>query len=194
MSDWLYCNDNHYANTIELIIEPDQDTIQEGDDTSANGFRLQCTDGIKLYADNDGIWGSLIFTKYCNNSELISGFRSKVQDPCGDSCDDAALNSISGYCTDNSKLILNPDSLYGAWGKSVYCPSNSAVCGFRQQVEDPGNSDETALNAVQLACCYYSGLCLFYDTFDVFNCSFTKIIMNFTQDISIRTSHQCQLE
>ena len=87
MSDWIYCNDNHYANGIELIIQPDQDTMkEEGDDTSANGFRLQCTDGKTLYADNDGLWGSLVDTKYCNNSELIYGLRSKVQDACGDGC------------------------------------------------------------------------------------------------------------
>ena len=153
MSDFIYCDDNHFANGIELIVEPDQGN---SDDTSANGFRLKCTDGSILYADNDGVWGSLTYTKHCNESKLIYGFRTKIQDSCGTSCDDTALNSISGYCTDNSELILNPNSSYGEWGESVYCPEYSAVCGFRQQVEDAcGDCDDTSLNTVELACCYY---------------------------------------
>ena len=107
MSDFIYCDDGHYANGIEYIVEPDQGS---GDDTSANGFRLQCTDGYKLYAENDGNWGDITYTKYCDDSELIYGFSTKVEDACGSSCDDTALNSISGYCTDNSRLILNPNS------------------------------------------------------------------------------------
>ncbi|WP_196764492.1 hypothetical protein [Pseudomonas fluorescens] len=49
----------------------------------------------------------------------------------------------------------NPDASgqggWGNWGSPAYCPSGTMVLGFRTRAE-PANSDNTALNAVQLVC------------------------------------------
>lgn len=59
--------------------------------------------------------------------------------------------------TPAQQVNADNDAPWGTWGNWKYCPSATYVCGFRQSVEPSvGSADDTAMNAVQLACCPFA--------------------------------------
>ena len=117
-----------------------------GDDTAANAFDLRC--------DDYGEWGSWPRDR-CSYQSYIVGFRAKIESPQY-SGDDTALNSVALLCSDHKVLYPRNEAPWGNHPSSFsQCRARTSVCGFRQKVEsNQGSGDDTALNAIQLYCCY----------------------------------------
>uniref|UniRef100_A0A914X8R9 Uncharacterized protein n=1 Tax=Plectus sambesii TaxID=2011161 RepID=A0A914X8R9_9BILA len=160
-SDWDMCPPESFVVGMKLKMESVQ---HNGDDTALNGIRLTCMKDQKLQGQISGNvaqWGNWLEEKRCSfsgtSASYITGFSLRSEEAQGEDEDDTAANNLEVYCDDGETLTgEGRDS--GDWSASQQCPSGTAVCGLRTQVEDPQGpeEDETALNNVDMRCCYLS--------------------------------------
>jgi hypothetical protein len=68
--------------------------------------------------------------------------------------DDTAGNDVRFKCANNSTVTASGGASWGIWLAAKTCPVNTAACGIAVRYEsNQGDGDDTALNAVKLACC-----------------------------------------
>jgi len=152
------CPAGSYSYGIAMKAESSQGG---GDDTAANGLRLDCYTRAGTYTgsvtSSQQKWGSWRGTALCPTfSNPIAGQQIKVEAPQG-SGDDTALNTVAVYCKGFHWIQPPTPTSWGSWWEAAYCPVGSAVCGLRTQVEPNQGSggDDTALNATSMLCCTY---------------------------------------
>ncbi len=156
-----FCPEGSYATGFNLKIESYQ---KGGDDTALNAVKLICTnlkDGNfqKEIMSSQGVWGDFRGRKDCPNG-LGNGFELRSEPSQGGRRDDTGAVDFNLICanTDGTSANVRGGEMltFGEW-KTInrMCPSESAICGIRTQVERPqgGRRDDTALNNVDLACC-----------------------------------------
>jgi hypothetical protein len=152
------CPPGSYAYGIAMKSESSQGS---GDDTAANGVRLDCYTKAGTYSgsvtSSQQKWGSWRGTAVCPTfSNPIAAQQIRVEAPRLDN-DDTTLNSVSVYCKGFHWITPPTATSWGSWWEAAYCPVGSAVCGLRTQVEaDQGSGgDDTALNSTSMLCCTY---------------------------------------
>eukprot|EP00727_Mastigamoeba_balamuthi_P005112 m51a1_g146 putative cysteine proteinase rd19a (506) ;mRNA; r:469243-471681 len=151
------CPTNTYATGFATISEPGQG---RGDDTAANGVRLYCGDSYTAGPTSlVGPWGSWDTPYGCPPGYYLTEFQLMVENPCGSSCDDTAVNRMRGLCRNAQGQQFtfpgesNSKTSWGSWTQWYKCPSGYAVVGIRTRVEpSQGSGDDTSLNAVRLRC------------------------------------------
>ncbi len=94
--------------------------------------------------------------QYCPPGSWAYGFQQRVQSPQG-SGDDTALNAIRLYCKTrngvNTGSVSSYDGLWGDWGGTVYCDTNSQfMVSARFKIEQGCFGDCTSANALQSKC------------------------------------------
>jgi hypothetical protein len=102
-------------------------------------------------------WGNWGPAEYCASGHYAVGFRSKVQEYCGENCDDTAMNGIQLLCSDGKRI----SSSVGPWGTwdtnfsrcNFSGDSESKLNGFMYRVQSNQESgDDTATNAIRMKC------------------------------------------
>ena len=161
---WKECPKGHYLKSYDLKVEKDSGW---DDDTSANGVRFKCSNGTVLKSGKAQKWGSWKTGQRCPTG-YIGSFRTRVEEPQGETGDDTTLNGLEIGCrktkSSSKQKFIKPSGkkISGYWGKwaPVFstCPAGSYAYGFRVRVEKKqGKGDDTALNAIQLRCRTPSG-------------------------------------
>jgi pimeloyl-ACP methyl ester carboxylesterase len=154
--DWQttrYCQSGSYAVGYRMRVEQGQGS---GDDTALNAVELECMDAfgnISSAAAHDGLYGDWYESAYCANGTFLTGgaIRFETNRKSGD---DTGGNSVSGRCSDGTNIQAPGGMSYGSWNNTVTCDAGSSVCGINVRFESgQGSGDDTALNAVQFACC-----------------------------------------
>jgi hypothetical protein len=168
---WASCMDlcpaGSYAYMINLKSEAPQGT---GDDTSVNAISLWCfnkTTGAFTEHVESGqqSWGTWLAATNCegngnaptNFSNPIVGGNLRLEGVRG-APDDTSANGLKYTCKDarTSELTATANTGWGSFQGLKNCPMGSAVCGIRTRVEvSQGSGDDTALNGVEFACCYF---------------------------------------
>jgi hypothetical protein len=135
-----------------------------GDDTAENGFALHCFDGftaadrgwITSNTQKWGTWGAIADSNpYILDNPWI-GALVGFQRSGGD---DTAVSKIGMY--DRYGALAAPARFPGyavdftTDYNSGACPSGTAVCGIRTQIEAVQVGDDTAMNGLQIACCTF---------------------------------------
>lgn len=161
--DWKsdeICPPDSWVSAMNLKIEPD---LGSGDDSGLNCIKLSCTtsDGRHTadISSGEGPWGFYRGKKFCK-SGFATGFQLRSE-PDLKSRDDAAaidLKLICSHTDGTTGTIIGGDVLtFGQYTRQQICPTGSAICGIRTQIEgDQGQGDDSALNNVDFACCPYS--------------------------------------
>jgi hypothetical protein len=90
---WAICGSG-YINGGALKVESSQGS---SDDTSVNGARFSCTDGVAIAATNDGAWGAYLNSASCPSGEAVCGAQTVVEPPIF-AGDDTALNGFQLHC------------------------------------------------------------------------------------------------
>ncbi|XP_028512726.1 vitelline membrane outer layer protein 1 [Exaiptasia diaphana] len=155
--DWgqaEYCNDGSYAYGFKMNVGH----TNSDDDTGVNGVVLFCKptkpDENAQIASMYKMWGKWHPVLECpGDSTYLTGVSIKSQPKQGFRTDDTAANKFQFTCKDGTKLkgVGGP---HGEWGNQVNCPSNSAICGIKTQVENYQKyGDNTALNGAIFYCC-----------------------------------------
>jgi hypothetical protein len=103
---------------------------------------------------SEGAWGGWSERKDCGDRKsYIAGARLRIEPPLG-AGDDTGGVAIELWCSNGVKLS-NGSHGWGAWKDWSYCPADTAICGIKTKVEaSQGGGDDTALNDVELQCCY----------------------------------------
>lgn len=161
--DWKaeeICPPNSWVTAMNLKIEPDQG---KGDDSGLNGIKLSCTtlDGLHTadITSGEGPWGFYRGKKFCE-SGFARGFQLRSE-PDLKSGDDAAAIDLMLLCSHpdgtTSRIVGGGVLKFGDYTQEQVCPTSSAICGIRTQIErEQGSGDDSALNNVDFACCPYS--------------------------------------
>jgi hypothetical protein len=165
--DWGCMNEclpGSYAYAVSVKSEPPQGS---GDDTAANGVRLDCyhkygdVNGKAIYTGSITStvqkWGSWSPAKVCSTlNNPINGQEIKVEPKQGRD-DDTALNNVAVHCKGEGWKIPTVPTSWGNWWTGGLCGDpNAAVCGLRTQVEpSQAGNDDTALNATSMICCTF---------------------------------------
>lgn len=130
-----------------------------GDDTAANGLRLQYCGLHDWRLQNaksiyDGIWGGWKSMKMCPYGKYIKAARVRFEGNQGNG-DDTALNGLEITCVDKDndpstrENVMVYSGLWGNWTPWRETPGNKLVKGARVRFEDyQGNGDDTALNGI----------------------------------------------
>lgn len=152
--NWQHCDNNAYAVAFQLKTEGDQG---DGDDTSLNSIALYCGEqpGItngQWITSAEGSWGNWGQKMFCNDGFFIGAeFRSEGDQRSGD---DTAGNNLSLRCSNGQDVWTEVNGgQWGSWDGLQICRDGTKICGLRTLVEGPIDGDDTALNAVEFACC-----------------------------------------
>lgn len=155
--DWTqtrYCPEGSRAVGYRLRGEVPQGS---GDDSALNAIELSCLDDLgRMYkaSAHDGLYGSWSRDiAFCANGSVMVGgsIRFEGNQRSGD---DSAANDVKVRCSDGNDIQANGGLTYGSWQSRSTCPTNSSVCGVKVRFEKgQGSGDDTALNAVEFACC-----------------------------------------
>ncbi|XP_077200284.1 vitelline membrane outer layer protein 1-like [Paroedura picta] len=143
-----------YAKGFSLMVQRYQGPFV--DDTSLNGIRLHCTDGMTLTSHSPNMFGFWSGEKECKTGFLNSF--SPLGTPDKGLLDDTGAENIMFTCTDGTELEGSGHGCgwFGPW--SDYCPSGG-ICGIqtRVQVEHWFGLVDTGLNNVKFFCCSLLG-------------------------------------
>ena len=102
-------------------------------------------------------WGNWGPAEYCASGHYAVGFRSKVQESCGENCDDTAMNGIQLLCSDG-KRISSSVGPWGTWAANfsrcdTFQNVTKKINGFIFKVQsNQGSGDDTATNAIRMFC------------------------------------------
>ncbi|KAK7143005.1 hypothetical protein R3I93_014229 [Phoxinus phoxinus] len=108
----------------------------------------------QLTVTNGMLWGTWRGRHMCPAGTYAAGFSVKVERPGGD---DTALNGISIYCVDRSRIVQSTQSSgignWGQWTSMVqWCPSGY-LTSFQLRVEScQRDGDDTAANNIRFKC------------------------------------------
>jgi hypothetical protein len=126
-----------------------------GDDTALNSVKMFCSrwtghwDGQHI-TSSTGFWGSWKSIQTC--SGFFNGIQLRSESKRGGG-DDSAANDVRMHCSIGG-WQYGGGMGWGGWGTAKSCPSGSAICAIRTQVEGKrGSGDDSALNSVQVKCC-----------------------------------------
>lgn len=154
--DWTstrYCPAGSYAVGYRMRVEQGQGS---GDDTALNAIELECMDAsgnISSASAHDGMYGNWYESAYCANGTWMTGGAIRFE-KSQKSGDDTGGNNVSARCSDGTNVQAPGGMSYGSWNNTVTCDAGSSVCGIKVRFESgQGSGDDTALNAVQFACC-----------------------------------------
>lgn len=157
-----FCSMNSFVIGVRLKM----DRKHIGDNTALNAVQLVCTTMYREDVDSvtsaRGRFGEYGKINYCP-SGFATGYQLRSQTGQGNVRDDVAAVDFKLICTDiNGTLSFaieddNRSLSWGDWTQERHCPSKTAVCGIRTQVEESEDNvrkqDETTLNNVDIACC-----------------------------------------
>lgn len=148
-----YCPPNTRVVGYRMRVEGGQGS---GDDTALNAVELRCMDdygNLSKVSAHDGLYGSWGDWAFCANGSVVVGGTVRFEGNRGGG-DDTAANNLKVRCSDNKEVQASNGMNYGSWLSEATCPSNSSVCGIKVMFEgNRGSGDDTALNAVEFACC-----------------------------------------
>ena len=159
--DPQFCPEGAFATGFKLKVESECGTFC--DDTALNGISLICesksgTD-MGTASSKVGLWGTWQNSLLCGYDgqlpRFLRGvqFRSEKETKKEKHVDETAGNNLNGACY-NGTVLSGAGTHWGTWSNYELCPSDTAVCGLRTQVEgNQGPSDDTALNQVIFYCC-----------------------------------------
>lgn len=157
-----FCSMNSFVIGVRLKM----DHKHIGDNTALNAVQLVCTtmyvEDVDSVTSATGRFGEYGKINYCP-SGFATGYQFRSQTGQGNARDDVAavdfklicndINGTMSYAIENDNRWLS----WGDWTQERHCPSKTAVCGIRTQVEELGDNvrkqDETTLNNVDVACC-----------------------------------------
>jgi len=172
-----FCPEGSWVGGFQLKVEDNCGALC--DDTALNGVKLYCTNTngegkaeLTSYIGGFGHWAK---NHFCQPSEhtdskpssggssiqtgaFIRGFqfRSEHETRAVNKTrhvDETAGNNLNGACI-GGDVLTGDGTSWGLWSHYVLCPSDSAVCGLKTQVEsNQGLSDDTALNQITFYCC-----------------------------------------
>jgi PKD repeat protein len=150
------CPEATLAYGFEDKVEPSQGG---GDDTALNGIKLWCVSLPDLQSNHYvtseyGQWGTWSERMDCKDrTSYLVGARLRIE-PSQGGGDDTGGVDVELSCS-NGAILSNGGHGWGTWRDWSYCPANTAICGIKTRIEPPrGSGDDTALNDVQLQCCY----------------------------------------
>ncbi|CAF3851900.1 unnamed protein product [Rotaria sp. Silwood1] len=121
-------------------------------------------DVVQTIEPESGPWGEFTYMVYCDAGTWAIGFRQRVEQPCGNDCDDTALNSLELLCAKKDgtsvKSITPHNGFWGDWSNVVRCPENSNFLrGVSFKIESSqGSGDDTAANDSQFSCSQSSNI------------------------------------
>jgi len=135
-----------------------EDHVGGGDDTAANGLKLQFC-GLNDWYNReektiyDGVWGGWKGWEMCPYGKYIGAASVRFEDSIGGG-DDTALNGLAIYCVDkywtDGEMKIVYSGLWGEWKSWKFQP-RKLVKGARVRFEDPiGGGDDTAMNGIEL--------------------------------------------
>ena len=135
-----------------------EDHVGGGDDTAANGLKLQYCGLNDWYNQEEktiynGVWGGWKGWEMCPYGKYIGAANVRFEDWIGGG-DDTALNGLAIWCVDenwyNGEMKIVYSGLWGEWKGWKY-EVGKLVKGARVRFEDPiGIGDDTAMNGIQL--------------------------------------------
>ena len=147
-----YCAPGSFAVGYRMRVEKNQGS---NDDSALNAVELECMNGqgnVSPVLAHDGSWGDWNDSTYCTDGGFITGGAVRFESSQG-SGDDTAGNDVRMRCT-NGDIQAPGGGSSGAWTTAKTCPASTSVCGISVRFESSqGSGDDTALNAVRLACC-----------------------------------------
>jgi pimeloyl-ACP methyl ester carboxylesterase len=148
-----YCPAGSRAVGYRMRVEQGQG---DGDDTALNAVELRCMDDAgELYtaSSHDGLFGSWYDFSFCPKGSVIVGGAIRFESNRG-SGDDTGANNVRVRCSDGTDVQAPGGMGYGSWNGNVACDAGTSVCGIKVRFEgNQGGGDDTALNAVEFACC-----------------------------------------
>ena len=157
-----YCPAGSFAYRINQKFEAYQGS---GDDTATNAISLHCFDrttgAFTAYATSDqGRYGTWRATAHGWPESVASPMRGGTvgYQPSMGSSDDWAVMDLQvdfigahGANVPGEYMWRDP-----RWDHPEACPTGTAVCGIKTQVEpSQGSGDDTSLNGVAFECCYF---------------------------------------
>lgn len=115
-------------------------------------------DIVQTIEPESGPFGAFTPMVYCDVGTWATGFRQRVEQSCGNTCDDTALNALELLCGRNDgttvQSIIAHDGYWGDWSNYASCPGKkNFMNGASFRIEDPqGNDDDTAANDSKFSC------------------------------------------
>ncbi|ODM97349.1 Vitelline membrane outer layer protein 1 [Orchesella cincta] len=158
--DFEYCPEDTFV--VGMRLKTEADTGPQCDNTALNGIRFMCgivgesqkmlyspERQIQSFEGNWGRWGAIY---ECPRSYAV-GFQLRSESGRGGN-DDTAANNLRIFCSNSIEFLEGNGLSRGDWTETQRCPFGWAICGMRTQIETPqGNSDDTALNNLDIQCC-----------------------------------------
>jgi len=137
------------------------------DDTAINGLKMACCDRNQTVEEvlvETGQFGDWENMHICpEDYRLVCGVRIRYQtDKTADTAslenetlDNTALNGLFMNCCNERgdfRDVIVHEGFEGQWQETKQCPFGSKTCGFNVR-SDFNNTDQTAANGLQMACC-----------------------------------------
>jgi len=160
-----FCPSGSWAAGFQLKVEDSCGLMC--DDTALNGVKLLCVDSSGFatgeatsFIGGYGHWKNHLKCQphggynvsYIHDVQFRSEHETRI-DANSRHVDETAGNNLNGACLGGDTLVGDGES-FGIWSHYVRCPTNSAICGLKTQVESSqGMSDDTALNQITFYCC-----------------------------------------
>lgn len=100
--EWKSCPAGSYITGARVRSEPD---MHDGDDSAANDVELSCSDGKTNLAgfSNGGKWGEWSKWKSCKATDVVCGFKIRLEDKQPGDGDDSAMNGLQLACCTKPK-------------------------------------------------------------------------------------------
>lgn len=151
VSHFKFCDTGEYIIGFKMLAEKKQ---RNGDDTSTNNIRFECTDGKEIIIKTPTKYGRWNELDTCpGKTPFVVGFRTRVESDQRRG-DDTAFNGLTLKCNENH--LMGQNGHWGKWGAWQEFPLTDAACGFNLKSEkSQGNGDDTALNSIAIAYCSY---------------------------------------
>ncbi|MEO8213173.1 MAG: hypothetical protein ABI560_08270, partial [Myxococcales bacterium] len=147
-----YCPAGSFATGYSMRVE----TTGHDDDTTLNAVQLECMDAqgnLSTALAHDGLYGGWHEKAFCAQGGFVTGGAVRFTPPRG-SRDDTSANDARLRCSTGADVTAPGGIASGTWLSTQTCPASTSVCGISVRVEPgQGSDDDTALNAVRLACC-----------------------------------------
>jgi hypothetical protein len=137
-----------------------------GDDVATTGFRVTCRDPsnfsiFSVRTPNEFNAGSWLVKDRCSFPDMpLAGARALLEAPQGTG-DDTGINGLKKSCLGappEVEYAIPSLTSWGTWRSRVMCPAGQAVCGINTRIEGTdlvGSIDDTAVNGLKLACCWF---------------------------------------
>ena len=143
------CPDGGYAIQFRLKVHKKRGSR---DYTGLNGICLQCSNGGEV-CSTIGHIGQWATSQNCFDG--FNGANFKIQPKQSWRRDHSSANNLMLVCNSGGNYYTNNGGNRGSWVGIRHCPAGQVICGIKTKVQpSQGRRDDTALNGVDLQCCY----------------------------------------